>query len=851
MSLKRHFDEVFKGGINLPDSVWGRIRSKGKNYLLRPGTRRRELILDMRARLKPVTHAAPAVAISEINPFYSDMSNPPLRREKVDLLIATHETSRTGAPLIIYHIAKRLVEDYGLSCVIIACRGGEMYDDFNALGSTFVESSYPWASSDDFVSSILRRYKFKGAIVNSLECHCFYSAIAAAGLKQITLVHEFTHPYNNDPFIAQRMKIVHKGPVIFPARIIKKSFEDSTRLNYENSFVWPQGIFNPAFPEGDKDAARKKIRAGLGLADDAFVALGCGYVDLRKGCDFFIDVAAELAGQGRNIHFVWVGDCSRVPHESGQIMNKIKDFGLENIHFPGAFKDVTPWFLAADCFLMCSRNDPFPSVVLEAMAAGLPVICFDRFTGSADVVEEDAGYVVPYFNIEAVTEKLVEFYDNPEKRRAMGAAGRRKIERNHDYDEYVRRIHGLLELEAPPLPPAGKKTIYCICYSWGISGANMLVEKYGLKLREMGWDFRLLFTRYESIVFYHRADNDNRPKVPYEFLPVNSFPSLFSFWAGLADFLNRRSPCIAMMMFDHSANAILPALDDTVAAVAWNHADDLDYYEQIQRLGRYFNASVSVSSLISHNVKQICPSLDDTHIPNTTISRDQLAKSSLAGPDKLGLVYNGRLEQYQKRARDLAQVVRGLNEQKVDYRLTIVGDGSERAWLENEMKAELEDGRVVITGRVPFDRVLEILRRNHIFLLMSDFEGMPLSLLEAMSQGCVSLVSDIKSGVPEIIEDGVNGFILKHRDYATWAAQAVEIFRDREKFAQRSRRAIETVRKGYLLEDIVARYDKVLQGVLEQAASGAYTRPEVLKWRSAFGDVIPPYNILWPRQLVD
>jgi glycosyltransferase involved in cell wall biosynthesis len=92
--------------------------------------------------------------------------------------------------------------------------------------------------------------------------------------------------------------------------------------------------------------------------------------------------------------------------------------------------------------------------------------------------------------------------------------------------------------------------------------------------------------------------------------------------------------------------------------------------------------------------------------------------------------------------------------------MTIVGDGPERAALEREISARELSAFVTLLRPVSNDRILEICRDHDVFILPSAYEGMPLGLLEAMGQGCIPIATDIESGVPELVRNGENGFVV-------------------------------------------------------------------------------------------
>lgn len=86
-----------------------------------------------------------------------------------------------------------------------------------------------------------------------------------------------------------------------------------------------------------------------------------------------------------------------------------------------------------------------------------------------------------------------------------------------------------------------------------------------------------------------------------------------------------------------------------------------------------------------------------------------------------------------------------LKEEGITFDMTIVGDGSMRDTLKQQVHTMGLDGRVSFSGRVPNDALPEILRRHDVYLSASLWDGTSLSLLEAMAMGLFPIVSDIKA----------------------------------------------------------------------------------------------------------
>ncbi|MGD0745823.1 MAG: glycosyltransferase family 4 protein, partial [Verrucomicrobiota bacterium] len=125
----------------------------------------------------------------------------------------------------------------------------------------------------------------------------------------------------------------------------------------------------------------------------------------------------------------------------------------------------------------------------------------------------------------------------------------------------------------------------------------------------------------------------------------------------------------------------------------------------------------------------------------------------------LRILYLGRLMQEQKRVRLFPAILEGLKSSGIPFHWTIAGEGPEREFLERTMNGTPPHQTVSFPGKIPYGDIPRILSEHDVFLLASDHEGLPLSLLEAMGHGLVPVVSDLESGVREVV-DATNGMLV-------------------------------------------------------------------------------------------
>jgi colanic acid/amylovoran biosynthesis glycosyltransferase len=124
------------------------------------------------------------------------------------------------------------------------------------------------------------------------------------------------------------------------------------------------------------------------------------------------------------------------------------------------------------------------------------------------------------------------------------------------------------------------------------------------------------------------------------------------------------------------------------------------------------------------------------------------------------VVYSGRLWEHQKRASLVVESLIRACQRSEAITATLIGDGYSRGACEQlVLDAGLCD-RISFCGRLPFAGVQQILLQSQAILLMSDFEGLPVALLEAMAAGVVPVVRLIPSGIPEVVRQGETGLLV-------------------------------------------------------------------------------------------
>ncbi len=382
--------------------------------------------------------------------FLNQINRCPKDTKKI--LIVSHEATQTGAPLIILKIATFLKEFYNLQPVIIVGSGGPLLKQFRLIGPTYNFSHWNTAlknrtlSEAEIVASALSQFSFEGSLMNSAESGLLIRSIKKVHPKIFFLIHEFGDMYPDNAF-ADISKYAKK--VIAPCNIIADFAHRNTPFAPNKIQVQGQGLLNEKLLNLDKDNYQKKLKAALGIPDNAIVVLGCGTIEKRKGVDLFLATASKaIKSTEVPLYFVWVGGVHNRQADQKKYFEWIlKDIELMNLDdrilFIGEIPDTTNYFMGSDIMLLSSRRDPFPCVMHEAMAARLPVVCFDKSGGHAEVFSDGSGFVVPYGDTDQAAIEIVNLAMNDNFRKNVAKRAYSKVTKQYNFEKYVNRLMDL------------------------------------------------------------------------------------------------------------------------------------------------------------------------------------------------------------------------------------------------------------------------------------------------------------------------------------------------------------------------------------------------------------------------
>jgi hypothetical protein len=374
------------------------------------------------------------------------------------VLVVSHEGSRTGAPVLSYNLVKKLLEKHNVVALFLG--PGPLLEACHEAGAVVVGPANVRGSaqlSDLVIQRITDAVHVEYALINSIESRCVLPALAKRQVATVSLIHEFA-AYTR-PHEAFRDAVLWSGQTVFSSEITRDNAVASYPDLARNYPVIPQGRCILPREHGRSRAAGVEELARIhrvmrppGFDKEGVVVLGAGFIHLRKGVDLFVECAARVLRREPSlpIRFVWVGkgyDPENDVSYSVYLADQIRRAGLEaHVHFMDEVADLGAAYAEADLLLLSSRLDPLPNVTIDALAGGLPVVCFDKTTGIAEILRANGlgeACVAAYLDTEDMARKVLAFAHSRELRDRVTERAAQVATATFDMARYVDRLERL------------------------------------------------------------------------------------------------------------------------------------------------------------------------------------------------------------------------------------------------------------------------------------------------------------------------------------------------------------------------------------------------------------------------
>lgn len=381
------------------------------------------------------------------------------------VLFINHDAARTGAPIILMNFLRWFNDNTKIPFQILSKNGGDLEHEMQSLApvSYYNKKQFSgkgWLRGEFFARRFqplinklhhnnLRKELIRANIgliySNTITNGEVLEFLSDLGCPVITHVHELDYwikrmgPGNMEQNKKYTQHYIVVSDAVKQNLTLKHDIPES-KIDVVHGFI-PLSAFEYRSDKGIN------IRKSLNIPNDAFIVGSSGMETWRKGKDLFIQLAFNVIRKytNKSVHFVWVGGCPDKA-EFYQIKHDTQHAGIsDKVHFVDHVPNPLDYYYEFDVFAMISREDPFPLVNLEVAALGKPIVCFENAGGTQEFVENDAGFVVPYLDINAMADKITILAEDAELRKKLGACGSQKVKENHDIALGAQKITKIIE----------------------------------------------------------------------------------------------------------------------------------------------------------------------------------------------------------------------------------------------------------------------------------------------------------------------------------------------------------------------------------------------------------------------
>ncbi len=363
-----------------------------------------------------------------------------LTTPRTPLLLVAHDAHPHGAQYLIVNIAKSLSQDFGLEIHLVVLGDGALLSEYEKYAVVYsLHGKDTQGVEARSIAADLFNKGISSAICNTSVTGLFAAVLRATGFNIVSLVHELPKLIRDNNLETHCSSLAQSSDkLVFPADLVADGFREFADLKDESVVIRPQGCYkrNRFNSQAKRQLAKKQLRELHDIPENHQIVLSVGYADLRKGIDLFIEACIEALAVNPLISCIWLGHWDT--SIEAELRQRIANCGLEgSFVFPGIQRDTDIYFAGSDLFALTAREDPFPTVVMEAMDVHLPVVAFEDTGGFAAIIGSGCGALVPQFDCSALGKVIVDLLADKERQQAQGQFGKSVLEEKFSFRKYL------------------------------------------------------------------------------------------------------------------------------------------------------------------------------------------------------------------------------------------------------------------------------------------------------------------------------------------------------------------------------------------------------------------------------
>jgi glycosyltransferase involved in cell wall biosynthesis len=569
------------------------------------------------------------------------------------------------------------------------------------------------------------------------------------------------------------------------------------------------------------EGLRRELRRSLGFRDDTFVFVAVGNVKPEKGFEDLLQAAASLRGSmaGRETRIIVAGEPADEKYHASLLV-QAKELNLDgHTRFLGYWSDTRALYSAADAFVLSSRKEGLPLVLLEAMSAGLPIVA----TGVGavpEVIRGDVdGLLVPPASPERLAAAMSRIATDDSLRASLGGAARERVESQYSVRRMAERYLEVYSrvavrpavLMLAPLPPltGGMATVACnlidselrhLCDLESINNGKMTRE--GRPFLVGVWSQIRLLRKILSTIRRRRI----------QLVHIHTC-ALFSFWRDILHMMAVRA--VGCRLVWHLHDGTFPRF----------MSEGNRLKRSIIRWALRRGAATIVLSESSFEVlRPLVSGVQWQIVPNgVPPGRPRPADGDSAAADiaPLKLIFLGNLTR-RKGAYDLIAAVETATRRGVQVELSLAGgevEPGQRLALERHIAESPCADRIQLLGLVQGEQKRRALQEADCVVLPSYAEALPMALLEGMAEELPAIATRI-GAIPTLISDGVEGFLVAPGEVDALADRICRLAFNPALRRRMGRSARERVERDFSQAAMARRVYQIYQAIINRDGEG-------------------------------
>jgi glycosyltransferase involved in cell wall biosynthesis len=300
-----------------------------------------------------------------------------------------------------------------------------------------------WASDLDDLADLVRREKIQLIDAHRAEGH-LYASLASLRLgRRIAVVRtrgDIRPPKGH--LLNRWLHLDLTDALVIPCRALQGPLVERLGRRPRRLSIIPPGVDADRFSTSRSPG---EARARLGWPAEGPLVGGVGRLSPVKGWDVFLRAAARVAETVPDAGFVVIGGDAQL--SKADLLRMAARLGIgDRVRCPGRVEETIPYMEALDVAVVPSvGSEAICRVALEHMALGRPVIGSRINAIPEAVTDGQAGLLVEPGDVGALAGAMVKLLKDPGKARAMGRAGRRRVERSFTLENLARRTEALYD----------------------------------------------------------------------------------------------------------------------------------------------------------------------------------------------------------------------------------------------------------------------------------------------------------------------------------------------------------------------------------------------------------------------